>query len=340
MSAKSYRFLQSLVLLLALVFGTAPGLVGCYAPVADEDTESADEAATARVVERFPARAAIEQAMELYRRDPQAARARSAVSVEEFFGGRRESANASRLRVELLKPNPRYADKPIAFLRAEFHGTDMYWNNRYKDVQLYRLTEATGAHNPFPEAAHVAHEGSALVRMWTDYTPVSKGAPEGLSGEALAGELARMSVWSYVSGNVDGPAKNANNGGFAKFRDPSGRELWRGVLIDAGAAWNVPEALHKPWNTNLLERGPITRDAIPRDVVNALIQIARSSAHELAERSKFERVDEGALDIVRGIRGRAQEVLDHYGIQWRSSMNNVVPFRPRPSYVVPLREAA
>jgi hypothetical protein len=130
-------------------------------------------------------------------------------------------------------------------------------------------------------------------------------------------EVARMAIWSYVSGNVDGPASNGNNGGFARFRDASGREFWRGVLIDAGAAWNQPASNHKPWNTNLLNTGPVAGESIPNGVVNSLIQIARSSAEELAQMSRFDQIDDGALSIVRGIRGRAQEVLDHYGIGWQ-----------------------
>jgi hypothetical protein len=219
----------------------------------------------------------------------------------------------------------------------------MYWNNRYKDVQLYRLVESTGTRfNPFPEAAHVPHEGSALVRMWTDFKPVSKGAPPELTGEALRTELARITIWSYVSGNVDGPAHNGNNGGFAKFRDASGREFWRGVLIDAGAAWNMPDVSHQPWKTDLLGRGPVERAHIPEDVVNSLVQIARASAEELAHRSKFDAIDEGAKEISRGIRARAQQVLEHYGISWRSSGLRVVPLRPRarPAAAPPLRMAA
>lgn len=321
------KLLRVLFAWLLFAIGAAPLLTGCYAETA-EDLESSDDAVGARLVERFPTRQNIEASMDHYGRDPAAARARAPMSLEEYFGGQRTSMNINTLRVELLKPNPRYNSPPIGFLRAQFHGTDMYWNNRYKDVQLYRLVESTGTRfNPFPEAAHVPSEGAALVRMWTDYTPVSKGAPEGLQGDALLGELARISVWSYVSGNVDGPAKNPNNGGFSRFRDESGREFWRGVLIDAGAAWNKPGASQQPWNTNLLGRGPVERAKIPEDVVNSLTQIARASAEELSAKSRFEKVDEGAKEVVRGIRERAQEVLDHYGIQWESAQILQLPAR-------------
>ena len=225
--------------------------------------------------------------------------------------------NIHNLRVERLKAGS-HGEKPLAFLWSRFHDTDMYWNNRYKDVQLYRLIEATGGtHNPFPIASYVRHEGSAIMRMWTDYQPMSRGAPEGLIGKELLAEVARVSVWSYVSGNVDGPATNGNNGGFARFRDASGREFWHGVLIDAGAAWNSPSSAHKPWNTNLLNTGAVERANIPNGVINSLVQIARKSAEELASMSRFDVVDEGAKDVVRGIRGRAREVLDHYGVPWQ-----------------------
>ena len=338
---------RSLGVLLRFVFawllfslGATPLLGGCYAETSEDDTGSSEDAVGARLAERFPTRANVEASMDHYARDPASARARSAMSVEEFFGGQRSSMNIDRLRVELLKPNPRFTSPPIAFLRAQFHGTDMYWNNRYKDVQLYRLIESTGTqHNPFPEAKHIPNEGSALVRMWTDYTPISKGAPEGLHGDALLAELARITVWSYVSGNVDGPAHNGNNGGFSRFRDASGREFWRGVLIDAGAAWNRPDASHRPWNSNLLGRGPVERSKIPEDVINSLKQIARASAEELASRSRFEAIDEGAREIVRGIRERAREVLEHYGIQWQSAQILRFPNRA-PAYATEVRVAA
>ena len=63
--------------------------------------------------------------------------------------------------------------------------------------------------------------------------------------------------------------------------------------------------------------GPVERANIPNGVLNSLIQIARASAEELATMSRFDKIDDGALNIVRGIRARAQEVLDHYGVAWQ-----------------------
>jgi hypothetical protein len=338
LSAVSFR---AFLFWLFVALGVAPSVTGCFARGDDESGETDDELVGIRIAERFPTRENVEASMDHYRREPQSARAMESMSLEQYFGTGRQSANGGTLRVEMLKPNPRYTSPPIAFLRAEFHGSDMYWNNRYKDVQLYRLVESSGTRmNPFPEAAHVPNEGAALVRMWTDYTPVSKGAPEGLGGEALLKEVARIAVWSYVSGNVDGPAHNGNNGGFARFKDPSGREFWRGVLIDAGAAWNTPTAEHQPWRTNVLDKGAVKREQIPEDVVNGLIQIARASAEELGQRSKFERVDEGAKEIVRGIRARAQEVLEHYGIQYKTSRLLRLPARWRAAEAPEQRLAA
>ncbi|MBX3250007.1 MAG: hypothetical protein KF901_22710 [Myxococcales bacterium] len=232
--------------------------------------------------------------------------------MSEFFGGARESANAGTLRVERLRPERHYTGRPIAFLSAQFHGSDPYWNDRYKDVQLYHLFDAVGLADVFPEAAHVPSEGRALIRLWTAYTPLSAGAPRDLTGTQLRRELARMAIASYVAGNVDGPASNGNNGGFARFRDQRGNTYWRGVLIDAGAAWHDPGSRHEPWNTNLLGTGPITKADIPSDVAVGLWRINQASRFDLATWSRFERVDESATNIVEAQRNRARRVLDHY----------------------------
>ena len=305
------------------VFAVVVGLavsssVGCSAD-GDGGSASVENAIGFEIADPFPARESIEFAMVSYLANPVLARERQPMSVGSFFGKRVESSNITNLRVELLKPEPHHGSKPVAFLATRFHDGDPYWNTRYKDVQLRRLAEATNPHdgkNPFPEATYVRREGSALVRMWHDYRPVSGPAPHDLTGEALHHEIARIAVWSYVSGNADGPATNGSNGGFARFRDASGREFWQGVLIDAGAAWNRPGQAHKPWNMNLLGQGPVLREHIPEDVSNSLIQIARASADQLVEKSKFETVDDGARDVVRGIRGRAQHVLAYYGISY------------------------
>ncbi len=53
--------------------------------------------------------------------------------------------------MELLKPNPRVSDLPVAFLHADFAGGDPYWNDRYKDMTLFWLADGTGTTmNPFP----------------------------------------------------------------------------------------------------------------------------------------------------------------------------------------------
>jgi hypothetical protein len=288
------------------------------------DVASDDSAVTAGIVDEFPPHESVDFAMDGYLRDPNAARAHAPMSLKDFFGNGSSSMNESQLRVELLKPNPRFSEKPVAFLHAHFYGSDMFWNDRFKDVQLYRLADSTGTpKNPFPEAAHVPSEGAALVRVWSDFQPIKSGPPAGLEGDALSTELARIAVWSYVSGNVDGPSTNGSNGGFSRFRDASGREFWRGVLIDEGAAWNTPPEGEKPWNTNLLGKGAVLREHIPEDVVNSMLQIARATPEELAQRSHFDRIDDGALTVVRNIQARARDVLDHYCIQWKTAQ--VIP---------------
>ena len=292
---------------------------GCFA-ANDDDSASSDSALGARPIdgiERFPEAANIQRAMDLYLHDPNGARMDAPISVGEFFGGGQSSANIDKLRVERLRPDPRYGGKPIAFLSAEFHGTDPYWNNRYKDVQLSKLFDKIGVKFVFPEAEHVPTEGRALVRIWTDYTPVSKDPPAALHGEELKMEVARLVVASYVAGNVDGPAHNGSNGGFAKYKDVSGREMWRGVVIDNGASWNTPGPEHKPWNTNVLSTGAVEKGSIPVDMIEGLIRIAQATSIDLATWSKFEAIDDGAKAIVEGERARAQEILDHYGIRYQ-----------------------
>ena len=312
------RPLPSLLALLAALCIAVGVLPSCSAPIS-EDVGAVDQAAgrprrPVDFVERFPEAAHVHRAMDYYARDPAGARMEPPISVAEFFGTQVASANLAQLHIERLRPDARYQGKPLAFLNAYFHGTDTYWNNRYKDVQLSKLFDAIGIRYVFPEAVHVPHEGRALVRIWTDYTPVSKGTPEGLSAEALLGEVARMLVSSYVAGNVDGPAHNGSNGGFAKFRDVSGRELWRGVLIDNGASWNAPGEAQKPWNTNVLGTGPVKAEHLPVDVREGLVRMAQATRTQLAEWSRFERIDDGARAIVEGQRARAREILEHYGI--------------------------
>jgi hypothetical protein len=296
-------------------------------PYDGSDDQAAETAATAEVtrastpagrVDPFPAREDVEAAMQLYVADKGAARTQSPMSVAEFLGKPVTSSNIDKLRVELLRPAPDSSGPPLAFLSTFFHGGDVYWNDRYKDVQLFRLFDGVGIQDLFPEAEHVPTEGRALIRMWTNYTPLSSGAPPGLADSALSQELARILVASYVAGNMDGPAINPNNGGFALFQDASGVQHWRGVLIDNGAAWHpLPDAA-KPWNTNVLGQGPVTLTQIPQEVIDGLSAIATRNVDDLANVSQFASVDDGARGIVRGEQDRAREVLDHYGVAYGS----------------------
>jgi hypothetical protein len=320
--------------LFVLGLATTPACLDAGSAAVDDDNTGSSESAVGRrpvdLVERFPDVGHVHRAMDLYMRDPLSARMGPPIGVAEFFGTGVTSANIDRLRIERLRPDPRYGGSPIAFLSAHFHGTDMYWNNRFKDVQLNKLFDKIGVRYVFPEAQHIPAEGRALVRIWTDYTPVSRGtAPEGLHGQALKTEVARMVVSSYVAGNVDGPAHNGNNGGFAKFKDVSGREMWRGVLIDSGAAWNTPGEGQKPWRTNILQTGAVERVSLPVDLVEGLVRIAQATRAELAEWSRFPQIDEGARAIVEGQRARAREVLDHYGIEYARPEGRLLFFFPR-----------
>ena len=310
------RKIASLFFLFVALFVATPATVGC----SGHPEATTDQGAEVAGVDFDPAppRESVFYAMDAYENDPASARAHDPVSIQRFFDVPVDSTNWARLRVELLRPNPRYSDLPVAFLHADFAGGDMYWNDRYKDMTLYWLADSTGTNmNPFPEADYVQNEGSALVRIWAGYRPVSMGAPSDLQGDALLGEVARIAVWAYVAGNVDGPAVKTSNGGFAPFQDESGRTFWRGVLIDNGAAWNTPDDRSKPWNTNILDTGPVQGNEIPMDVSNGLIQIANAAPDDLAAQAHFTNVDDGARRIVGGIQVRAREVLDYYGIAWQ-----------------------
>ena len=296
-------------------------------PYDGSEDQIAEAAATADVgassvpadqVEPFPARGDLEAAMNLYIGNKGAARTQNPIAIGEFLGKAVTSSNMDKLRVELLRPTPDSQGRPLAFLSTFFHGGDLYWNDRYKDVQLFHLFDGAGIRDVFPEAEHVPTEGRALVRMWTDYTPLSSGAPPGLADSALSQELARILVASYVAGNVDGPALNPNNGGFALFQDPTGVQHWRGVVIDNGAAWHAPPDGAKPWNTNVLGGGPVTLTQIPREVIDGLTAIATRNVDDLAQLSQFASIDDGARGIVLGEQNRAREVLDHYGVAYAS----------------------
>ncbi len=311
----------------SLVFiGLLVGATACAveAPEGDDVGEDSEAAAKARAkrpadsVDPFPSESSVRSALDLYGRDKGAARAADPMSVPEFFGEARPSSNEAALRIERLRPGRSYDGKPIAFLSAKFHDTDTYWNNRYKDVQVERLLNWSGygLKTVAPEAAHFPSEGRALIRIWNEYRPFSKGAPDGLTGDALRGEIARALIASYVAGNVDGPASNANNGGFAKIMLPSGRSVWRGVIIDCGACWNSPAESHQPWKSVVMGEGIIKRQ-IPEDVFPALVKIAEATRGQLLEASRMDRGPDSER-IVEAERIRARQVLDHYGVAYRA----------------------
>ena len=295
---------------------------GCASATDDgpDDTASAEEAASRTRrrpvdgVDPFPRDHAIRDALDLYGRDKGAARAESPISVAEFFGEARPSANEGALRVERLRPTREHTGRPIAFLSAQFHGSDMYWNNRYKDVQVERVLNWSGygLKTVAPEAQHYPSEGRALIRIWNEYRPFSKGAPDGFGGDALRGEIARALIASYVAGNVDGPASNANNGGLAKVMLASGRSVWRGVIIDCGACWHTPSDQHLPWKAVVMGAG-VTKSQVPDDVFPALKKIAESTRQQLLDGSGLGRGPE-SIEVVEGQRQRAQRILAHYEI--------------------------
>ena len=224
----------------------------------------------------FPSRANIDYAMQTYLTDRSAARAQEPVSLGDFFGSSHlwprgkgpgmiaESVNKDNLMIELLNPRPgATADAPIPFLRTKFAGSDLYLNDRYKDVQLFNLFDSTGQpFNPFPDAVYVPDKGAALVRVWNQYRQLSKGIPDGLSESRIRKELARMTTAAYVAGNIDGPFYNLGNAGFccSQIKGQDGKPAWRGVVIDNGA----PRGMRRrPWHNrgipNLLGRGPVKK---------------------------------------------------------------------------------
>ena len=315
-----------LLLVLAALVVAAPG---CAAPAA---TQSSVDAIGVDF-DAFPSRPEIESAMDNYLQDPASARARDPMSLNDFFHADIDSINGENMTVELLKPNPRYSDLPVAILHATFLSdqSDIF-DNRYNDVILFNLADSLGvAENPFPEAVIVPGETASLVRVWTDFRTVDQGPPRMRKADLLA-EVARMAVWSYVTGNTDGPAVNGGNGGFAKFRDESGRSFWRGVLIDGGRAFgdvsNYVSAddghpfiqdLREPWNSDICGTGPVTADNIPQAVIDALTQIARSTLADLAQYAGLDRslpTYSQLKSAMPGVRSRAQAVLQYYGFTW------------------------
>ncbi len=303
----------------ALLVGNA----ACGAQTEELDSENHESAVKGRrpvdSAEPFPSLSSVRSALDLYGRDNGAARVESPMGVGEFFGEARPSSNEAVLRVEQLRPTREYAGKPIAFLSAYFHNTDTYWNNRFKDVQVERLLNWSGygLATVAPEAQYYPSEGRALIRIWNEYRPFAKGAPEGFEGDALRTEIARSLIASYVAGNVDGPASNANNGGLAKVMLPSGRSVWRGVIIDCGACWNSPSENHQPWKAVVMGKG-VTKEQIPEDVFPALRKIAEATRQDLLDAGTTGRGPE-SLQVVEGQRIRAQQILDHYGFPFSAA---------------------
>ncbi|GAC1351891.1 MAG: hypothetical protein NVSMB1_09310 [Polyangiales bacterium] len=319
----------------ALLFAAAQCALACGGTAGENASGETAEAIGFSGYERFPSRPNIVQAVAHFRENAETARARGPMKMESFFGRKIKSLGEDNLHIELLKSDPRESDKPLAFLYAQFQLTmegqpdNARFNDRFKDVRLLHLSDALASPAPpFPEAVQVnapAHYDAVLVRVWADYHPLSKGAPpRDLHGDALLGEIARMGVWSYVTGNLDGPAVSLENAGFARFRDASGREFWRGVLIDGGATLSVdapgdPMMAHyrqdlvKPWNMNILDAGGIKRRHIPNDVMNSVREIANASDSTLATWLLFDAAPhKDSLAIVRQVRKNALEVLDHY----------------------------
>ncbi|GAC1599456.1 MAG: hypothetical protein NVS3B20_21230 [Polyangiales bacterium] len=341
-SARIYAIFHAL-LILSLALGGA----ACVGAVDDGASVGHEEAISGVAYEHFPARDDLERAMAHYANQPVDARARPPVSLSEFFGEEQAvTYNSRRLRIELLRSDAREVHEPLAFLHARYgFGTqkvryksrnlDATQNDRSKDVRLYHLAKSLQSPaSPFPEAALVRPEteveaqtqdGAVLVRIWTDFHSLTRCAPADLPAKNLLRETARMGVWAYVAGNMDGPAINANNAGFARFKDPSGRLFWRGVLIDNGGTFTLDgdhsvdqwrDRIVKPWNMNLLHQGPIERENIPRDVIDNILQIERDSEADLSVRLQLDVMPNprGAA-MVKQLKTNAREVIDHYQLQ-------------------------
>ncbi|GAC1351889.1 MAG: hypothetical protein NVSMB1_09290 [Polyangiales bacterium] len=324
----------------ALLLVATQGLSACTARAVDpQDSDEVSAAIGAVQYERFPSRANITQAVVRFRAEGPNARAAPPMRLSTFLGHPILTLGMADLHIELLKSDPLESDKPLAFLYAR------YWlsergdtqnhpdaNDRFKDVRLLHLTdELKSPASPFPEAGPVQSTkyferySAVLIRIWTDFHALKRGEPpHGLSGDSLLTEIARIGVWSFVTGNLDGPATNGENGGFARFKDASGREFWRGVLIDNGAALTVNARgneftepylgrLVKPWDMDLLNTGGIERRSIPADVVHSVKQIAGASNSELSSWMMFDSVPHAnSAAIVNQVRANAKEVIDHY----------------------------
>ena len=325
---KLSRHAHRLGLLFALL---APPAAGCARP----DDASITSSAIGADFEEFPSHEAVLSAMDAFDTDPASARAGDPMNLSNFFGEPIKTLNSQGddMLIELVWADRSLADKPVALLHARF-GTsainwigrsfdESTWNNRFRDVQLFNLADSTGTvENPFPEARAIPTENGpdkfgVLIRVWSDFRVLKKGAPGDLQGPELRAEVARMAVWSYVTGNIDGPAVNNGNAGFAKFLDESGRSFWRGVLIDGGAAWNEPGTQYEPWHTNILGLGPVAANDIPQQVRDSIAQIAGDTADDLATRAGLDPSNAADQHAMSSMSARAQKVCNYYGIAWQ-----------------------
>ncbi|GAC1351890.1 MAG: hypothetical protein NVS3B20_04730 [Polyangiales bacterium] len=292
------------------------------------------EAMAAVEYEHFPTRHNIDQGFERCWMNWDTARTREPLTLDEFFGRRIHPLKSMGLRVELIKSDPRESGRPLAFLRADYPireggqgDTDRTFNDRFNNVRVFRLMDSLGStKSPFPEAVkiptHVFFD-TVLARMWTDFHPLSDGAPpRELHGSELLQEVARIGVWSFITSNLDGPQANPENAGFARFRDASGREFFRGVLVDSATSLNVSTDPHvlpriarltKPWNMNILKTGGIEAENIPRDVAENAMQIAGETIADLEKRLMFhEYPQSNASAVAEQVRANAREVVAHY----------------------------
>jgi hypothetical protein len=302
-----------------LALAAAAPVAGCqraWEGTATSSTEGID----GLEFDRFPSREAVDSALANFQVNQAGARAHDPVPLNEFFGERVQGAFSGGYKVEIIKPDERVSDEPIAVLHIVFTPTPdpLNINNRFKDLNVFKLADSLGApFNPFPEAAAVPGETGIIMRLWTDFRKMSKGVPPDMAADQVLPELARISIWSYVVGNTDG-VNNAGNAGFAKFRDASGREFWHAVLVDAGGAFNSPAANFAPWTLNLAGRGPVQAANIPPDVVNELVQLARASDSDLDTWAGVDPASQQRLaQAMPGVRTRAQQVLSQYGMAWQ-----------------------
>jgi hypothetical protein len=287
-----------------------------------------------------PSRAMLDEAIAHYKRDPASAQARPPESLSTFFGHPVKSANVDSLKVELIKAaGPGGQETSVPFLHTQAGD-----EGRHNDAFVFHLVDSLNpTFNPFPHAAVVPRDGSTLIRLWSNYRSLKDGPPPELTGTALRREIARISIWSYVMGNVDGPAVNLSNGGFALVLESDGTTSWRGVVIDGQFAmdpnehWGDGHGTVPPWKTasrvwdvevhnwlepgtkkGILGLGPV--EQIPEGVAESLRKLAENaSRRDLATRAGMDPTRDEDLQKMAAVRTRAQEVLTHYRIAWKAN---------------------